>query len=80
MSRKSPHTEQLNRRERNRLNEEVALARALQAFGMTRSDALRAAAEHVAQMDRSGRVLGNIVGQSVSVKREGDNGGPPLTD
>lgn len=63
--------------EQGRLNDEVMIARDLQASGLTRSEALKAAADHVARMYRQGREPGGIV----SVERQpGDNGGPILND
>lgn len=60
---------------RDRLHDETMIARELQNAGMTRPDALRAAAEHVARVSRRGDRKGRIVS---IITRHGDNGGPPL--
>ena len=62
---------------RGRINDETMIARELQASGMTRGDALKAAADHVAAMYRAGREPGSIKAVTRPV---GDNGGPILED
>lgn len=55
------------------IRDETMIARDLQAAGMRRVDALRAAYEHVKRTRRGGVTPGGIV--SIS-RRHGDNGGP----
>lgn len=71
-----------NRVEANRLKDEVALARHFQReHGMSRGDALRAAAKHVAENAWRYRGSGGTEVVSVTVERRpGDNGGPALDD
>jgi hypothetical protein len=71
-----------NRISNNRLAEEVAIARHLQRdLGLSRSEALRAAAEHVARQLHRRAYEGNAAVVSVTIERlPGDNGGPALGD
>ena len=55
------------------IHDETMIARDLQASGLSRVDALRAAYEHVKGTRRAGITPGGIV--SIS-RRPGDNGGP----
>lgn len=71
-----------DRVEANRLKDEVAIARHLQReLGLSRGEALKAAAEHIASNAWRRPQEGAALVVSVTVERmPGDNGGPVLTD